>query len=191
VTLACSNSVVWLRRRTKQETLRCFAGRRASASLNTIPSPRLLAMSRASASRRFSATPAQIVAAETQKVEGHECGHEPASIGQGGVEVAAPVVLEDDRLAADQHLVRIEAVNRLRDPGKAIREIGAAAAPDLDALAQLPGKDAEAVVFYFMQPAWSGWRIGDERPLARADEARSVLILSNSPRRRRRNGLLL
>jgi hypothetical protein len=82
-------------------------------------------------------------------------------------------------------------VNRLRDLGKAIREIGAAAAPDLDALAQLPGEDAEAVLFYFVQPAWSGWRIGDERPLARADEARSVLILSNSPRRRRRNGAII
>src|SRR5262249_58237449 len=60
--------------------------------------------------------------------------------------------------------------NGVGEAREAIREVGAAAAPDQDALAPLPGEDAEAVVFYFMQPAGSGRRIGDERRFARADE---------------------
>jgi hypothetical protein len=87
------------------------------------------------------------------------------------VEVAASVVNEHDRLAVDHRLVSREAANRLRDPRKTVREVRAAAAPDLHALALFAGEDAEAVVFYFMQPSWSGWRIGDERRFARADEA--------------------
>jgi hypothetical protein len=43
--------------------------------------------------------------------------------------------------------------------------------PNLDALALFAGEDAEAVVFYFVQQAGSGWRIDDERRFARADEA--------------------
>jgi hypothetical protein len=61
------------------------------------------------------------------------------------MEVATTVVLKDDRLAVDQRLVCREAANRLRDPRKAIREVGAAAAPDLDALALFAGEDAKAV----------------------------------------------
>jgi hypothetical protein len=45
-------------------------------------------------------------------------------------EVAQCVVPEDDRLAVDQRLARIEAANRLRDPLKTIREVGAAPAPE-------------------------------------------------------------
>jgi hypothetical protein len=60
------------------------------------------------------------------------------------VEVAASVVLEDDRLAVDQRVAGREAANRRRDPRKAVREVGAAADPDLDALALLAGEDAEA-----------------------------------------------
>jgi hypothetical protein len=48
----------------------------------------------------------------------------------------------------------------------------AAAAPDLDALALLPGEDAEAVVCHLMHPSWSCGRVGDQRRLARADEPR-------------------
>jgi hypothetical protein len=42
---------------------------------------------------------AQIVAAETQKVEGHECGLLPAVLGQQRMEVAPSVVQEYDRFA--------------------------------------------------------------------------------------------
>jgi len=61
------------------------------------------------------------------------------------VEVAPPVVLKGDRLAVDQGAIGIEAANRLGDPLKAIREVGAAA-PEKDALALLAGEDAESVV---------------------------------------------
>jgi hypothetical protein len=87
------------------------------------------------------------------------------------MEVTSLVVLEDDRLAVDQRLLRREAANRLLDPGKAIGEVGAAPGPDVDALALFAGKDAEAVVFYFVQPAGFGGRAIGERGLARADEA--------------------
>jgi hypothetical protein len=53
------------------------------------------------------------------------------------VEVAAPVVLEDDRLAIDHRLIHVEAANRVGNSRKAIREVGAASAPDLNALALL------------------------------------------------------
>jgi hypothetical protein len=86
-------------------------------------------------------------------------------------EVAPSVVLEDDRLAVDQRLVRREAANRLRYPRGAIREVGAASAPDLDALALLQGEDAETVVLDLVPPAGSGGRAIDKRGLARADEA--------------------
>ena len=43
--------------------------------------------------------------------------------------------------------------------------------PNLDALALFAGEDAEAVVLDLVPPAGSGWRIGDERRFARADEA--------------------
>jgi hypothetical protein len=46
----------------------------------------------------------QIVAPETQKVEGDERGHEPAALRQETDEVAPSVVPEDDRFAVDQRL---------------------------------------------------------------------------------------
>jgi hypothetical protein len=61
--------------------------------------------------------------------------------------------------------------NRLGDCREPIREVGAAAAPDFSALAQLAGKNPEAIVFHLMQPAGSGGRAIGERGLARANEA--------------------
>jgi hypothetical protein len=55
--------------------------------------------------------------------------------------VAPPVVVEDDRLSVDHGLVRVEGANRLGDPRKAIREVRAAAAPERDARALLPGDE--------------------------------------------------
>jgi hypothetical protein len=63
-------------------------------------------------------TLAQIVPAETQKVEGHERGLRPAALGQERAEVAAPVVHEDDGLAVDHRLIHVEAANRFSDPLK-------------------------------------------------------------------------
>ena len=63
------------------------------------------------------------------------------------------------------------AAHRLGDPGEAIGEVRAAPAPHVDALASLASKNAEPVVFDFMQPPGSGGRMIDERGLARADEA--------------------
>jgi hypothetical protein len=64
-------------------------------------------------------------------------------------------------LAVDQRLVRREAANRVGDACEATREVGGAAAPDLDPLALLQGEDAEAVMLDLVQPAGSGGRIGD------------------------------
>ena len=61
-------------------------------------------------------------------------------------------------LAVDQRVIRIEAANRVGDPLKTIREVGAAAAPELHLLALLAGEDAEAVVLDFVQPAGTGGR---------------------------------
>ena len=58
-------------------------------------------------------------------------------------EVAQSVVLED---AVDHRLGGRQAANRLRDPLKTIREVGAASAADLHALALLAGEDAGAVI---------------------------------------------
>jgi hypothetical protein len=143
-----------------------------SASLNKIPSPRLLATPpHQRLTPLLQRTQAQVVAVEAQKVEGHERGLDAAALGQERVEVAASVVLEDDRLAIDHRLVRREAAHRLRDPGKAVREVGAASAPDQDALALFAGQDAKAVVLDLVQPAGSGGRAIGERGLARANEA--------------------
>ena len=49
-------------------------------------------------------------------------------------------------------------------------EVRAAATPDLDALALLAGKDAEAVVLHLMQPARSCGRIRNEGRIAGPDE---------------------
>jgi hypothetical protein len=114
---------------------------------------------------------AQVVAVETQKIEGSQRGHEPALGGQERVEVAPPVGSQRHRFAVDQRLGAAEAANHLGDPCKAIREVGAASAPDLDAFAVLKGEDAKAVVFDFMQPAETGGRVIGERWLARTDEA--------------------
>jgi hypothetical protein len=55
----------------------------------------------------------------------------PAVLGQEGMEVAASVVLEGDRLPVDRRLVRAKAANRIGDPLKAIGEVDGASAPDL------------------------------------------------------------
>jgi hypothetical protein len=126
-------------------------------------------MSRTSASRRFSS--GRWRRSERQKVEGHECGHLPAALGQERAEVALSVVLEHDRLTLDHRLVRREAANRVGDPRKAVGKVGGASAPNLDVCALLQGDDAEAVVLNFVQPAGSGGRVDDERGFAWSDEA--------------------
>jgi hypothetical protein len=50
----------------------------------------------------------------------------PAALGQERDEVNPSVVAEDDRLAVDHHFIRVEAANRVGDPGSTIREVGAA-----------------------------------------------------------------
>ena len=67
-------------------------------------------------------------------------------------EVAPSVGSERHCLAVDQRGGAAEA-SCLGHLCKAIREVGGASAPDLDALAVLKGEDAKAVVFDLMQPA--------------------------------------
>ena len=86
-------------------------------------------------------------------------------------EVAPPIGSERHRLAVDQGLGAVKAGNRLGDPCKAIREVGAASAPDLDAFTLPEGEDAKAVVFDLMQPAGTGGRVINERGFTRTDEA--------------------
>ena len=61
------------------------------------------------------------------------------------MEVAPPVIAEHNGLAIDQRLVCGQAPDRLGDRREAIGEVRAAAAPNLDALAELTGQDPEAV----------------------------------------------
>ena len=82
------------------------------------------------------------------------------------MEVALSVIQEYDRFAVDHRLVRAEAANRIGDPGEATREVGAASAPDRDALALLPGDGAEAVMLDFVQPTRTGGA-GDPRAWVR------------------------
>lgn len=106
--------------------------------------------------------------------EGHERGLFPAAFDQERVEVAAAVVLKYDRLTVDHRLVHRQAANRIGDSGESIREVGAAAAPDLDALALLPGEDAEAVMLDLVQPAGSSGREVDAREFARTKGSRQA-----------------
>jgi hypothetical protein len=77
---------------------------------------------------RFERTQGQIVAVETQKIEGQQRGHEPAVLGQERVEVASTVITEDDRFDIDQRIVRRKAANRFGDPLPSDREVRSAAA---------------------------------------------------------------
>jgi hypothetical protein len=54
---------------------------------------------------------------------------------------------------------------------KTIGEVGAASAPELDALALLASENAETVVLDLVQPAGSGRRSIDQRGLAWSNEA--------------------
>jgi hypothetical protein len=92
-------------------------------------------------------------------------------LGQERMEVAASVVLKDDRFAVDQGMVRTEAANRLGDPLKTIREVRASPAPEKDAYALLASQDAESVVLDLVQPVGASGRAIDENGLARTDEA--------------------
>jgi hypothetical protein len=154
----------------------------ASASLNTIP----LAPATSQRERlapRLDGPLAHVVAVETQKVKGDQRGFCPALSGHERVEVAPPVGSQRHSLAVDQRLGAVEGGNRLGDLCKAIREVGAASAPDLDAFALPEGEDAKAVVFDLMQPAGAGWGVINERGFARADEAERCVKPPTGPGR--------
>ena len=73
--------------------------------------------------------------------------------------------------SASWGFARVEAANRLSDPLKAIPEVGAAPAPELDAPTLLAAKDAKTVMLDFVQPTVVCWWPIDQRGLARANEA--------------------
>jgi hypothetical protein len=79
-----------------------------------------------------------------------------------GHEVGMAVRAQPHRLAVDQGVGDGQGAHRLCDARKPGVEQGAAATPQLDALAMLSGEDPEAVVFHLMQPAQAGGRGGDE-----------------------------
>ena len=95
-------------------------------------------------------------------VEGNEHGLGAAALGQERQEVAASVLAQHDRLAVGERAVAGEAANRLSEPCETIGEVGAAAAPDLDALALFAGEEREGpgwiestrlgIYPYFRQP---------------------------------------
>jgi hypothetical protein len=120
---------------------------------------------------RLDRTQAQILAVETEKVERHECSLRAAAFGHERPEVAASVIAQHHRLAVDERPVHIETANHLGDRRESSGEVRAAAAPDVSALAQLAGKDPEAVVLHLVQPTGSGGRAMSERGLTRPDEA--------------------
>jgi hypothetical protein len=78
-----------------------------------------------------------------RRVEGNEHGLGAAALGQERQEVAASVLAQHDRLAVGERAVAGEAANRLSEPCETIGEVGAAAAPDLDALALFAGEERE------------------------------------------------
>ena len=105
---------------------------------------------------------AEIGAGKAEEVEGDKRGPLAAGRGAQGGEIGVAVREEHNGLAVDHGLFDGQGGHRLRDPGKPVVEQGAAATPDVDALALLSSEDPEAVVFHLMQPARPEGRAGDE-----------------------------
>jgi hypothetical protein len=63
-------------------------------------------------SPRLNRPQAHVLAVTAQKIERQQRGLRSAALGQERMEVAAPVVLEDDRLAVDQRLIPGKAADR-------------------------------------------------------------------------------
>src|SRR6516164_5560116 len=113
---------------------------------------------------------ANVLPVEPHEVECDIGGALAAALGQERLKVGAPVGAKHDRLAVDQGFVGAKGPNRLRDPRELVRVVRAVSGPDRNALALLAGKDAEAVVLHFMQPARSCGRIRNEGRIAGPDE---------------------